>query len=211
MIEIELILKRCEIILILFVFQFNFRTYFQWVAERKTFKLLFSAGIVLAVGTSNLYISSNDNEWYHPARVTCPSHLPRQHKRPCIASSISFRFLLASSKKDQSTRERTFSLYISHSRHLNTKEHIQQGACTSFRRPFLTKYFFLLNQKDLGTSGWIPAHEIYNCFLLPATYSTRVSYCLKLLIKFLINRKNYVNKVSYCLKLLIKFLIVSSC
>ena len=29
------------------------------VGERKNFKLLFSAGIVLAVGVSNLYISSN--------------------------------------------------------------------------------------------------------------------------------------------------------
>ena len=32
------------------------------VAERKNFKLLFSAGIVLAVGVSNLYISSNEND-----------------------------------------------------------------------------------------------------------------------------------------------------
>ena len=32
-----------------------------FVAERKNFKLLFSAGVVLAVGISNLDISSNEN------------------------------------------------------------------------------------------------------------------------------------------------------
>ena len=35
------------------------------VAERKNFKLLFSAGIVLAVEVSNLYISFNENDWCH--------------------------------------------------------------------------------------------------------------------------------------------------
>ena len=32
------------------------------VAERKKFKLLFSAGFVLAVEVSDLYISSNEND-----------------------------------------------------------------------------------------------------------------------------------------------------
>ena len=45
------------------------------VAERKNFKLSFSAGIVLAVGVSNLYISSNENNWCHSARVTSPGNI----------------------------------------------------------------------------------------------------------------------------------------
>ena len=41
----------------------NTQHYKVWiVVERKNFKLLFSAGIVLAVGVSNLYISSNEND-----------------------------------------------------------------------------------------------------------------------------------------------------
>ena len=38
------------------------------------------------------------------------SRPPGNIKRLCIAPSISFRFLLASSKTDQPTRERSFSL-----------------------------------------------------------------------------------------------------
>ena len=40
------------------------------VAERKNFKLLFSAGIILAVGVLNLYILSNENDWCHSTWVT---------------------------------------------------------------------------------------------------------------------------------------------
>ena len=53
---------------------------------------------------------------FRPMRMTdaiLPGWPPRQHKRPCIAPSTSFLFLLASSKTEQSTRERTFSLSLS--------------------------------------------------------------------------------------------------
>ena len=131
---------------------------------------------------------------FRPMRMTdailAGSPPPGNIKKLCIAPSTSFRFLLASSKTDQSTRERKFSLYPGRFQqqthgHLNKKEHIQQCSSASFRRPFLTNYFFLLNQMDLETSGWMlnSCSAIYNCFLLPATYSTRVSFCLKLLIK----------------------------
>ena len=43
--------------------------------SRKNFKLLFCAGIALAIGDSKLHISSNENDWCHSARVTSP----RQH------------------------------------------------------------------------------------------------------------------------------------
>ena len=45
------------------------------MCSRKNFKSLFSAGIVLALGVSNLHISSNENDWCHSARVTSPAVL----------------------------------------------------------------------------------------------------------------------------------------
>ena len=75
-------------------------------SSRKNFKSLLSTGIVLAVGVSNLHISSNENVWCHSVRVTSPGNIkgPANHSRPLFASS------LASSRTDQSTWESTFSL-----------------------------------------------------------------------------------------------------
>ena len=120
--------------------------------------------------------------------LSCPGHLPGQHKRPCITPSISFPFLLASSKTDQPTRKRTFSLSLSLSRansscrqmDISTREStFNICSSASFRRPFLIIYVFLLNQMDLETSSWKlnSCSTIYNCFPLPATF------CLKLLLK----------------------------
>ena len=141
---------------------------------------------------------------------------PGNIKRLCIAPSTSFCFLLASSKTDQPTRERTHTLSLSTSLslypgrfqphthgHLNTKEHIQHCSSASFRRPFLTDYFLLLNQMDLETSGWMlnSCSAIYNCFLLSATYSSSVSFCLKLLLK-LPNWKLSISSSTYLFFLL---------
>ena len=46
-----------------------------YCGRKKNFKLLFSAGIVLAVGVSNLYISSNENDWCHSTRFTSPGNI----------------------------------------------------------------------------------------------------------------------------------------
>ena len=59
------------------------------VAERKNFKLLFSAGIVLAVGVSNLHISSNENDWCHSAPVTFPGII-----KGCVSLPRSLLFLI---------------------------------------------------------------------------------------------------------------------
>ena len=75
--------------------------------SRKNFKSLFSAGIVLAVGVSNLHISSNENDWCHSARVTSPGNIKgsTNHSRPLFTSS------LASSRTDSANmREHILSL-----------------------------------------------------------------------------------------------------
>ena len=65
-----------------------------WHCSRKNFKVLFSAGIALAIGV-RIYI-------FHAMRMTDAilpgSPPPGNIKRLCIAPSISFRFLFASSK-----------------------------------------------------------------------------------------------------------------
>ena len=65
---IMMIIKAIIIIIIIII-------YFEFVAEGKNFKLLFSAGIVLAVEVSNLYISSNENDSGHSARMTSPGNI----------------------------------------------------------------------------------------------------------------------------------------
>ena len=145
--------------------------------SRKNFKSLFSAGIVLAVGASNLYISSNENNWCHSAWVTSLGNIKgsANHSRSLFASSLlaagqttnTGEHILSLSQADSSSRQRDFS----------TRENtFNICSSASFRRPFLINYFFLLNQMNLETSGWMlkSCSAIYNCFLLPATYSTRV-------------------------------------
>ena len=120
-------------------------------------------------------------EWLMPF---CLGHLPGQQKRLCIIPSISFLPRLLAAGQTSLNKESTFSLFYpglfqqQTDGHLNTKEHIQHCSSASFRRSFLINYFFLLNQLDLKTSGWIlnSCTTIYNCFLLPVTYSTRVLF-----------------------------------
>ena len=138
----------------------------------------------------------------------CPGHLPEQLKG---LASLPRSFFTSSLKAARQTNQHEGELSISLSfslslsfflslslslslsgrfqqqtdGHLNTKEHIQHCSSTSFRRPFLINYFFLLNELDLETSGWMlnSCSAIYNRFLPPTTYSTRVSFYLKLLLK----------------------------
>ena len=85
----------------------NIQSWICRVCSRKNFKSLFRAGIVLVVGVLNLYISSNENDWCHSARVTSPGNIKghANYSRPLFASS------LASSRTDQATWESTFPLF----------------------------------------------------------------------------------------------------
>ena len=58
--------------------------------SRKNFKSLFSAGIVLAVGVSNLYISSNGNDSCHSGGASSPGNIKGRanHSHPLFASSL---------------------------------------------------------------------------------------------------------------------------
>ena len=78
----------------------------RYFCSRKNFKSLFSVGMVLVVGVSNLYISSSENDWCHSAQVTSQGNIKGRanHSRPLFASS------LASSRTDQPTWESTFPL-----------------------------------------------------------------------------------------------------
>ena len=124
-----------------------------------------------------------------------PGDLPGQHKRLCITPSTSFLFLLASSKTEQPTQERTFSLFLSLFLSLYpvpipaadtwTSQH--ERAYSTLFLCFLLEiipYQLFLPPKSNGpqTSGGMlnSCSAIYNCFLLPETYSKRVSFCLKL-------------------------------
>ena len=79
---------------------------FKYIFSWKNLKSLFRAGIVSAVGVSNLHITSNENDWCHSARVTFLGNIKGRanHSRPIFASS------LASSRTYQTTWESTFSL-----------------------------------------------------------------------------------------------------
>ena len=139
---------------------------------RNIFKSLFSAGIVLAVGVSNLYISSNENNWCHSGWVTSPDNIKGRanHSHPLFASS------LASSRTDQSTWESTFSLlhrlfftdslsYFEQDRpffplspqsspHSNMRLHPIYGPLVS-GKSFFHHSSFLLNQRILGETNCI--------------------------------------------------------
>ena len=78
------------------------------VVERKNFKLLFSAGIVLVFGVLNLYISSNENDWCHSAWVTSLGNIKAVY---CSLNLFSSSF--ASSRTDQSSQgESILSLFL---------------------------------------------------------------------------------------------------
>ena len=120
------------------------------VAERKNFKLLFSAGIVLAVEISNLYISSNKNDWCHSVRVTSPGNI----KRLCISLSLFFSSL-ASRRETSLYEENAFSLSLTRANSSSRQMDISLRKSTfnicssaSFRRLFLINYSFLL--KSIG-------------------------------------------------------------
>ena len=109
------------------------------VAERKNFKLLFSAGIVLAVGVLNLYISSNENDWCHSARVTSPGNI-----KGCLSLPLP-HLLAAGHTSPPPSLSHPGRFQLQTDGHFNTRERIQHWASGSFRRSFLINYFFLLN------------------------------------------------------------------
>ena len=53
-------------------------------SSRKNFKSLFSARIVLAIGVSNLHISSDENDWCHSSWVTSQCNIKSRanHSHP---------------------------------------------------------------------------------------------------------------------------------
>ena len=146
--------------------------------SRKNFKSLFIAGIVLAVGVSNLHISSNENDQCHSANITSPGNIKGRtnHSRPLFASS------LASSWTYQSTWESTFSLlpwlsltYFEQDRPTFSSLTTESSPLNIMRRAhpiygplvsgksFFHHSSFLLNQRILGETNWI--------FLIPALTS----------------------------------------
>ena len=142
--------------------------------SRNNFKSLFSAGIVLAVGVSNLYISSNEKDWCHSAWGGDPGYIKGRanHSHPLFASSLATR------RTDQPKREGTFSLHhwlfftdsLSHissrTDHLfplspqsnplsiMRRAHLIYGPLV-FGKSFFHHSSFLLNQRILGETNWI--------------------------------------------------------
>ena len=122
--------------------------------RRKYFKSLFSAGMVLAVRVSNLYISSNENDWCHSARGGDPGNIKghANHSRPLFASS------LASS--------RTYHLFTLSPQSsllcIMRRAHPIYGPLVS-GKSFFHHSSFLLNQRILGETNRI--------FLTPALTS----------------------------------------
>ena len=121
-------------------------------------------------------------------------------KRLCNSPSISFRFLLTSSKdRPSDMRENILSLSLSLSlnpRLIPTGTNVECAlsrwkvslfssrestfnicSSASFRRPFLIYYFSLLNQMDLEASGWVlnSCTAIYNCPSI-ITHSTKENF-----------------------------------
>ena len=130
-------------------------------------------------------------EWLMPF---CPSNLPRQHKRLCIARSISSLPHFLAAGQTILNEKSTFSLSLSLTRADSSSRHTDIStqestfniwASSSFRRQFLINYFFLLNQLDLETFGWMlnSCSTIYSCFST-GSLQHKGSFCLKLLLKF---------------------------
>ena len=113
-----------------------------FTCSRKNFKSLFSAGIVLAVGVSNLQISSNENDWWHSARITIKG--PANHSHPLFVSS------LASSMTDHPFPLSPQSSPLS----IMRRAHPVYGPLVS-GKSFFHHSSFLLNQRIIGETNWI--------------------------------------------------------
>ena len=121
-------------------------TQLQYHSSRRNFKSLFSAGVVLAIWVSNLYISSNENDWCHSVRVTSPGNIKgsANHSRSLFASS------LASSMTAHLFPLSPQSSPLS----IMRRAHPICGPLVS-GKSFFHHSSFLLNQRIPGETNWI--------------------------------------------------------